>query len=273
MKLEKVWAVYWSATGTTEKIVSTMAKAAAEHLDLPMETIDFTLPRMRDREFSFQETDLVFYGTPTYAGKVPNKVLPFVKSQFSGGGALAVAVVLFGNRSFDNSLAELSAQIEANGFHTVAAAAFVGQHAFSEVLAAGRPNEADLKMAVEFAVKAADKAAALESVPAPVSVPGDAEAPYYIPKGVDGQNANFLKAKPKTDPDKCVRCGLCASICPMGSIDPEDVSSVPGICIKCHACIKRCPTHAKYLDDPAFLSHKEMLEQTFQREASPELFF
>ena len=57
---------------------------------------------------------------PTYAGKLPNKMLPYVQQQIHGNGALAVGVVTFGNRSYDNSLAELCAALEADGFHTVA---------------------------------------------------------------------------------------------------------------------------------------------------------
>ena len=91
--------------------------------------------------------------------------------------------------------------------------------------------------------------------------------------GTDGQPAKFLKAKPQTDPDKCTDCGLCAAVCPMGSIDPADVSSVPGVCIKCQACVVKCPTGAKYFDDPAFLSHKDMLETNYTRRAESQLFF
>ena len=54
---------------------------------------------------------------PTYAGKLPNKMLPFVQEEILGNGALAVGLVTFGNRSFDNSLAELCACLEAGGFH------------------------------------------------------------------------------------------------------------------------------------------------------------
>ena len=60
------------------------------------------------------------FGMPTYAGKLPNKMLPYVQQQIHGNGALAVGVVTFGNRSYDNSLAELCAALEADGFHTVA---------------------------------------------------------------------------------------------------------------------------------------------------------
>lgn len=272
MKIERVCAVYWSATGTTKKVALAAAKAAAARLKVPMEGFDWTLPGDAEKEISFTDLDLVFFAVPTYAGKVPNKILPHLQSGFHGNGALAAAVVLFGNRSFDNSLAELCAVLETGGFHTVAGAAFVGQHAFSNTLAAGRPNNEDVKKAESYGVAVAEKVISLTEVPAPVQVPGDAAAPYYIPKGTDGQPAKFLKAKPLTDGDKCTHCGVCAAVCPMGAIDAEDVSSVPGTCIKCQACVRGCAAHAKYFDDPAFLSHVAMLEQNFQAEKQPQLF-
>lgn len=58
----------------------------------------------------------------------------------------------------------------------------------------------------------------------------------------------------------------------MGAIDPADVSNVPGTCIKCHACVRRCTRHAKYFDDPAFLSHVAMLEQNFAEPKENRLF-
>ena len=77
---------------------------------------------------------------------------------------------------------------------------------------------------------------------------------------------------PKTDPDKCSKCGLCATVCPVGSIPADAPDTCTGICIKCHACIKVCPTGAKYLDDPAFLSHVAMLEQNYTRPTQAEWF-
>ena len=44
MKITKVWAVYFSPTGNAKKVVTTMAKRAAECLGVPMGTVDFTLP-------------------------------------------------------------------------------------------------------------------------------------------------------------------------------------------------------------------------------------
>ena len=96
-------------------------------------------------------------------------------------------------------------------------------------------------------------------------LPFDADtplAPYYTPLKEDGTGAHFLKAKPVTDASRCTRCGICASVCPMGSIAADEPDSTAGICIKCHACIKTCPARARRFLDGDFLSHVKMLENT-----------
>ena len=270
MEIRKVWALYYSATGTTDKAVNTIAEALAQALEVPL--VGFTRPAERQKEYSFTETDLVVVGSPTYAGKLPNKILPDFQTKLHGNGALAVAVALFGNRSYDNSLAELCAVLEGDRFHTVAAGAFVGRHAFTDVLGEGRPDWDDRREMTAFAKAIANKVISLTEIPAAVVVPGDAAAPYYVPKGTDGQPAKFLKAKPQTDVGKCTNCGACARLCPMGAIDPENVASVPGTCIKCQACVRKCTRRAKYFDDPAFLSHVAMLEQNFTEPKKNEVF-
>lgn len=272
MKIERVWALYFSATGTTGKVVRAVGESAAEALGLALGCVELTRPGAREQLFSFGETDLVIVGTPTYAGRVPNKLLPFFQTQLSGGGALAVPVVLFGNRSYDNALAELCAVLERDGFHTAAAAAFVGRHAFTDKLGQGRPDWEDLAQAKNLGNNVADKVKNLTGTPLPIRVPGDPEAPYYVPKGLDGQPVKFLKAKPVTDLGRCSHCGVCQRACPMGAIDLEDAASVPGTCIKCQACVRKCTKHAKSFDDPAFLSHVAMLEANFTEPKENEVF-
>ncbi|MBR7147108.1 MAG: flavodoxin family protein, partial [Oscillospiraceae bacterium] len=191
MEIKTVHAVYFSATGKTRRIASTLANAIALALEVPLEIVDFTAPAAREESYSFCGTDLVIFASPTYAGKLPNKILPFVQTGFAGNGALAVPVVTFGNRSFDNSLAELAVSLENAGFHTVAAGAFACQHSFSKTLAVGRPDADDLRKLGELGAAIVGKLGRMNEVCAPVAVPGDADAPYYVPKGLDGEPKKF----------------------------------------------------------------------------------
>ena len=115
MKIKTVWAVYFSGTGTTEKIVTTIAAAAAEQLHAPYNTLDFTLPASREHSYHFSTGDLVIFGTPVIAGRVPNVLLPFLTGHIQAEGALAVPVVLFGNRNYDDALMELREILEGMG--------------------------------------------------------------------------------------------------------------------------------------------------------------
>lgn len=270
MELKKVWAVYYSATGTTAKVVRTAAEALAERLELPMEERSFTRPIERAEALVFTAADIVVVGSPTYAGRLPNKILPDFQEKLRGNGALAVPVVLFGNRSFDNSLSELRAVLESEGFRPVAAGAFVGRHAFTDELAFGRPGWSDLAEIKAFAGKIAEKVSAGEI--APVQVPGDPAAPYYVPKGLDGEPVKFLRAKPRTNLSRCSSCGACIRACPMGAINPQNAAEVPGTCIKCQSCVRKCTRGAKFFDDPAFLSHVAMLERDFRAPQENRMF-
>ena len=274
MERQKVWAVYFSATDTTKKTVLTIADEAARLLGAEREDYDFTLPGMRENGFAAGKDDLVIFGTPVYAGRVPNVMLKYLAT-IQGNGALAVPVVLFGNRNFDDGLIELRDILENTGFHTVAAAAFVGEHSFSKALAAGRPDADDMKEALAFAGKVAEKVKGLPEgeVPAPVEVEGVPHPyrGYYQPRDRKGVSIDIRKVKSLVS-DACDDCKICADVCPMGSISHENVREYTGICIKCGACIKKCPKQARYYEDEGYLYHQHELEEGYTRRAAISLF-
>ena len=287
MNISKVNAVYFSPCSTTAQAVRTIAEKAAEALGVPVQYYDFTLPKNRKDMTEFASDDLVIFGMPVYAGRIPNLILPIVQKCFRGNDALAVPVVTFGNRSYDNGLLELRNELEKNGFHTVAGGAFVSQHAFTAKLASGRPDGDDKLFMADFAVKVAEKVRGMEVIPGPVAVPAKGQdkdnftaapvdrevGPYYRPLDEHDNPAMFLKAVPQTDVMKCSRCSICARVCPMGAISTKDVTVIIGTCIKCQACVKRCPDKAKYFDDPVMLSHISMIEKTFEERKESEIYF
>lgn len=271
MNTTGIKAVYFSPGGTTRRLVTHLADTLASLLGAGVAYVDFTLPAARRQSFRADCGELVVVALPVYAGRLPNLLLKYLDT-WEGNGALAVPVVMYGNRSYGNALLELHDLLQGKGFRPLAAAAFVGQHSFARCLAAGRPDAADLALAGRFARTVAFRMQAGE-LPW-LALPG-LGAPdyggYYQPLGEDGAPVRFLKAKPLTS-DACTACGRCAAVCPMGAIDPLSPADVPGTCIKCNACITVCPTGAKRLTDPAYLSHLRFLEAHYTVPAPVELF-
>lgn len=265
--------MYFSPTGTTKKIVEEMGARIVEIKNIEtvetVETIDFTLPIERECARSFQPDDLLLIGVPVYAGRVPNILLNYLNT-IKGNNTHAIPIVLYGNRNYDDALIELNDLLIANGFRVLAAASFIGEHSFSTTLGQDRPDQLDLSIARGFADSVCEKLAgnAFEIV----NIKGNRPyRPYYRPKDEEGKWVDIRKVTPKTD-NNCIDCKICANVCPMGSIDYDDVTKMIGICIKCGACVKLCPTQSKYFDDPDYLRHKQELEVEFAERREPELF-
>lgn len=265
--------MYFSATETTKKIVSGIGAEISKGIDkerTTINTIDFTRPGVRNLPVSFTKDDLVVVGVPVYAGRVPNVLLKYLNS-ITGNGASAISVVVYGNRNYDDALIELRDILELNGFKVIAGGAFIGEHSFSKTLAKDRPDVKDMAVVKDFADKICAKILTQDNLEN-VAVKGNSPyRKYYMPKNKDGSPVDIRKVTPKTNSD-CTNCKLCVEVCPMGSIDQDDVSKLNGICIKCGACIKKCPVQAKYYDSEDYLRHKYELEIDFASRREPELF-
>jgi NAD-dependent dihydropyrimidine dehydrogenase PreA subunit/flavodoxin len=264
--------MYFSPTGTTKKVVSGIAQKISENIngEVTINNIDFTLPEVRKESVAFTEKDVVVIGTSVIAGRVPNVLLKYLNS-ISGNGALAISIVVYGNRNYDDAAIELKDILESNGFKVIAAGAFIGEHSFSKTLAQNRPDEKDMAIVSDFAHKIYAKITSEDDIQTVVVKGNKPYGKYYTPKDENGVPVDIRKVTPKTN-SNCIDCKICASVCPMGSIDYEDVSKLNGICIKCCACIKSCPTEAKYFDDKDYLRHKYELEVEFASRREPELF-
>lgn len=277
-QIKRICCIYFSPTGSTRKICMELSRHLAEKLNTHTDTgfsvkeYDITFPENRNTALTFNTCDLVIIGYPVYAGRIPNLMLKFL-AEIQGNNTPCIAVVTYGNRAFDDALAELKDTLEENGFSCIAAGAFVGQHSFSSTLAAGRPDYKDLQELEAFGDKIHEKVKQYSSymetgTPLPphyiLKVPGHIkeERVYYQPVSPSGEKINILKVKPVTS-SACTRCGECISHCPMGSISKDDPSVICGPCIKCNACVRICPVHAKSFADPGYITHKTDLENKY----------
>ena len=107
MQISRVHSIFFSPAGSTKAVTEYIAGRVAEAFGVPHDSIDFTLPEERTNKYSYKPDELVVLGMPTYAGRIPNKALPFVQTLFEGQETPAICVVTYGNRNYDSSLTEL----------------------------------------------------------------------------------------------------------------------------------------------------------------------
>lgn len=273
-KIKTVTALFFSPTYTTKKCVVAIAKGVAEGLAAEYRECNITTPLMRRQTPEYGPGDLVVFGVSVYIGRVPNLFRDYFAS-IKGNGAIGVPVVVYGNRAYDDALIELRDIMQGNGFQCMAAGAFIGEHSFSYTLGGGRPDTSDLQKATTFGEEIARRLLAGAEPPHQLQVPGNPYPyTYFDARSGKGKSIDLRKVKPETDPEKCTNCGYCAMLCPMGAIDPDNCSEIPGKCIRCCACVKLCRPKAKYFADETYLEHKAILEEKFtEPRREPEIFW
>lgn len=266
---------YFSPTGGTQHVAQHLGERLGALLNAKAEYHSYTLPHEREEKPAFGADDIVLWATPVYAGRIPNKTLDYVRQALhTQTHNKSLALVTFGNRAYDNALAELVGLMEDGGMQPVGAAAMVTRHAFSDALGAGRPDPGDLAALDRLAEQVAAKLASPNPHPSSITVPGEAHPEkYYTPLKTNNAPAGFLKAKPSCDSTRCTRCGLCVNVCPMGSIAVADGRpTFGGICIKCQACRRSCPAGAIAFANEEYLSHVAMIERTFAEPKRTEFY-
>lgn len=251
--------IYFSPTHTTKQVTETVARALASASNATVYITDCTLPASRPISVECGEGDVLVFGFPVYAGRVPEAVLEQM-SRCKGVNTPVVVVALYGNRDYDDALLEACNALREQGFNVIAAGAFIGEHSMTARVATGRPNADDLAVAQQFGKRAAAKLASSDDEPLTVkgSFPyKDRPAPEDI--------------RPQTT-DACTSCGICVERCPMGIISADDPALVEAGCIRCNACVKSCPEDAKFFDSESTNKVKALLESHFVDPKQPELF-
>ncbi len=274
-----IYAFYFSPTGTTKQIIHHLANAL--NLEFGSDnTKEYDFTRMSNREalveeinktcMNLNEDDIVLFGVPVYAGRVPNILLKTLDG-IRGLNRWVVPIVVYGNRDYDDALTELSRILKKSDFKILAQCAFIGEHSFSQKLAKGRPDDEDIRVIGDFALKILEKKNQLRPCHEILVNDEVALRPYYRPQNLQGAYFDFKPIKPVVN-DKCNECEVCVSICPMNSIESSGGIQVKGICIKCCACVKGCPAGAISFEDPGFIDHMKDLEMRYSTRKIPMIY-
>jgi ferredoxin len=266
MEVNHLKLICFSPTGTTQKVLDSIGKGIdvedVEHIDLTLaEGAQRTIPSFSD--------ELVLIGAPVYGGRLPVDALDRFK-QLKASNTLAVIIVMYGNREFEDALLELKNLAIELGFIPVAGGAFIGEHSFAseEVpIANGRPDSRDLQKAMEFGARIKEKVTALQSADALMEL----EVPGGFPYEASG--ARPMTVSPVTREDICTVCGTCAGVCPTAAISINgSVATEVELCIRCCACIKNCPEGARVIEDSKWKDIANWLNENCSTRKEPQIF-
>lgn len=266
MEISKVKLIYFSATGTTRKVLESVARGItaeeAEHINL-------TLPEGARQAVPPFSNELVIIGAPVYGGRLPVDAVDRLR-RLKAGKTPAVLIVVYGNRAFEDALLELHGLSIELGFAPVAGGAFIGEHSFATEavpIANGRPDDRDLQDAMAFGEKIKAKVAAM---PAPGSQM-NLELPGTFPYEAAG--ARPMAVSPVTREDTCTLCGACAGVCPTAAISVDEaVNTEVEKCIRCCACIKSCPEGARVMPEGMWKDIANWLHENCSTRKAPQVF-
>lgn len=257
--------LYFSPTSTTQTIIKEIAKGIGKNVS---SALDITKPEIRNLSAPEFVDDLVLIGAPVYGGRLPKDAADYFKA-IKTSGSLAVLIVVYGNREFEDALIELKNIAMDCGFIPLAAAAFIGEHSFSNnefSIAMNRPDKKDLEKAFAFGKQIKNLLGQFKNPAdlAPVDVPGN--FPYK-----EGKQLGPLSFIDVTD--DCDSCGICITACPKNAIDETDTyATIEKDCIFCCACIKACPQQARIIKTGPIKDKAKWLSENYALRKEPQTF-
>ena len=250
-----VFQIVFSPTGGTQKVADTITLK----WDKPARKIDLSDPKTDFAAISLEKEDIAVIAVPSFGGRVPALAVERLE-KIHGNGAMCVAVCVYGNRAYEDTLIELNDAVAKSGFQVIAGIAAIAEHSIMHQYATGRPDEEDRTQLQGFAEKILEKISNAD-MSAP-QIPGN--RPY--------KKAGGAGLVPKAD-HKCNACGLCAEKCPAQAISRENPRETDGKkCISCMRCISVCPQSARKVNSAMVSVAAMAIKKACSEKKSNELF-
>lgn len=252
--------IYFSPSGGCAKISNIFCKTACGAASGAAHTIDL-LNHIPTEPISFTENQVAVFTFPVFGGRLPTPV-PKLLANLHGQNTPAIVMVAYGNREYEDSLRELADLVSKAGFSVVGAAAFVARHSIFPQVAAGRPDTGDVDRIKKFAMLCLQK---LKKQP-PAAVSLHSDEPYRdIPE--------MPRPVKPTGNHQCIKCGICAAICPMQAISADNPRKTDfDKCIACTACTYACPQNARGLRNPLYKAAAMAFEKKNRESKQPVWF-
>lgn len=246
----KVVEIIFSPTGGTGKI----ADLIGSHWSGQTVKIDLCDAGEGFSGYEIEKDDMVLIAMPSFGGRAPSIAIERLK-RIRGNRAGVTLVCVYGNRAYEDTLAEMEDAAKSCGFEVIAGIAAIAEHSILPQYAAGRPDESDEKQLADFAEQIACRTGTVSALPG--------NRPYKKSGGVG------LVPKPNKS---CIRCGLCVKKCPVQAITLTTFLADSAKCISCMRCVKGCPVDARKVNRVMVSAAAAALKKACSQRKENELF-
>lgn len=238
--------INFSQTGNTRKVATAMAGVcrSAGHT---VTTIAFKQVTTHD----VGSADLIGIGAPCFESQAPAPVREYLQDLPFMGGKKAFVFATSGGAP-GRVLWDLANPLRSKGADVLGG--FLSRGTCFYPLPClvgrfpGRPNQADLGNARQFA------ASLLNHLSSGVSGPMAASRPDVFQHGLGFYNilgailkgplVRFVMPRPEAADDRCSACEWCVRECPTNSIRLDAKPAITNTCIRCYRCLTGCPEQA-----------------------------
>lgn len=253
LNFDKLSKIYFSPSGTTEKIVNEVAK----NFNMNRENYDL-LSCNGKKEF---ENELVIIGIPVFNGRIPKLACKKLK-KMKGHNTKAIVILNYGNVDYGDALLELTELLKENNFEIVGIATTVSQHSQFNELGHNRPDEKDLSKINEFSKKIIEK------------LKNNSENEIFVSGYKPYQEYTKPTFTVNCDEDSCVECMDCVYTCPEEAIsDLTPTQTNLNDCTRCSTCINVCSENARSFGGDDYYHEMENTIMDNLERSEPEFYF
>ena len=244
----KVLLTYFSATGNTKKVVKTVEEKLIER-NVAVTMLDITSHQSRHQQISLSEYDGVMFGFPIYSLRAPRVCREWLET-LEGKGMKSSVFFTYGGFGKEPAHFYMKALLERRNFILVSTAEIVGAHTFNLSgwkAVEGRPNQADLNVVEDYAVKTLQRFANTDA-----GTMSNFEKPQFTSEQLDQfekYRFQLITQPPTREGKACSMCMLCETLCPTQAMDARTGMADKASCIACFRCIANCPDDVLHTND------------------------
>jgi ferredoxin/flavodoxin len=245
-----IWVAHFSPAGTTRQVAKIIAREA-ERTGQSVKLQDLAGREAGAGQVSekLSPGDLLFVGSPVYAGQPVPPVVEFLSGLPDAHGSFAVPFVAYGGVNGGRALCDMARIMGSRSLQVLGGIKVLAVHSLlwqsDDPIGKGHPDEDDAAKIREFVRVILEKMEAEHPTtlaPEALDYKGEMKENPVEESRLEGLKANVLPLE--LDTEACTQCGICADSCPAANIALSPYPDFGNRCILCFSCLRLCEENA-----------------------------